>query len=310
MGTQIGSFQSDGWRLNACVHIPEEKPEQRIGVVVLHEKTKFGTHAFMRQVADAFAASGFYALRYENRGSCDSPGDCEVTFEDRVADCCAAAHFFKSEYNLDKVLFWGLCIGASVAVHASASLEGPFRPAGMILCSLFADSVYATLPELNYRPVTVSGYLRKGLAGSPWNRLRSFISDPEYRRNLVQTVFNLAGNHGGNHKLRDLRNQIDRVGPLLSQYDGPSLMVWGDVDPHWASFTQRINRGDRLQLSKMKSPPKIVVLPDGDHGFDSVRQTNEGIRLSLDWATALRDAQNLVGDRGEINAFFASATAN
>jgi hypothetical protein len=106
-----------------------------------------------------------------------------------------------------------------------------------------------------------------------------------------------------------VRNQISRVGPLLAQYDGPSLLVYGDVDSYWATFTKRINPADRLGLSKMKSPPKIVLLTDGDHGFDSVRQTSEGIRLSVGWAAAFREGQDLAGEREEINAIFASATA-
>jgi len=65
----------------------------------------------------------------ENRGTCDCPGDCELTFADRVADACAAARFFRTEYKLDKVFFWGLCMGGAVAVHASARLSGPFKPA-------------------------------------------------------------------------------------------------------------------------------------------------------------------------------------
>jgi hypothetical protein len=200
-------------------------------------------------------------------------------------------------------------MGGAVAVHTSARLEEPFRPAGVILCNLLADPVYASLPELNYRSVTVSAYLRKGLTGNPWNRLRAFVSDPDYRRNMVQAVFNVAGNHRSNHKLRDMRHQISRVGPLLAQYEGPSLLVYGDADSHWASFAQRINRGDRLQLSKMKSPPKIVLLADGDHMFHSLSQTCEVIRLSVDWATAFRDGQSLVGEREKINAIFASPTA-
>jgi len=309
MGNQIGSFQSDGWRLNGCVHLPNEESQQRIGVVIVHENTKFGTHSLLRQIADAFAASGFYAFRYENRGSCDSPGDCELTFENRVADACAAVHFFKTEYNLDKVLFWGLCMGGAVAVHTSARLKAPFKPAGVILCNLLADPVYATTPELNYRSVTVSAYLRKGLTGNPWNRLRAFVSDPDYRRNMVQAVLNVAGNNRSNQNLRDLRKQIGQVGPLLAQYDGPSLLVYGDADSHWSSFTQRINRGDRLQLSKMKSPPKIALMLDGDHMFHSLSQTTEVIRISVDWATAFRNGQNLVGEPEHINAIFASATA-
>jgi pimeloyl-ACP methyl ester carboxylesterase len=308
--TRIASFRSDQWRLNACVHLPDDLPEQRVGVVVIHEVTKFGTHGLFRQVADAFAASGFYALRYDNRGTCDSPGDCEFTFEDRVTDACAATHFFKTEYNLDKILFWGLCLGGAVAVHSSARQSGPSKPAGMILCSLLADPLDASLPELNYRPATLAAYLRNGLTGNPWNRLRAFVSDGAYRTNLLVSVLAVAGSYfQRNGKLQSIQSQISRVGPLLAQYDGPSLLIYGDTDPFWSTFTKHINPGDRLGLSKMKSPPKIAVVADGDHMFHSVQQTSEVIQLSTSWAAAFRNGQNLAGQREELQAVFASSAA-
>jgi pimeloyl-ACP methyl ester carboxylesterase len=310
MATRIGSFQSDQWRLNACIHLPEDVPELRIGVVVIHEVTKFGTHGLFRQVADAFAASGFYALRYDNRGNCDSPGDCEFTFEDRVADACAATHFFRTEYSLDKVLLWGLCMGSAVAVHASARLSGHVGPAGMILCSLLADPLDASLPELNYRPATLVAYLRNGLTGNPWNRLRAFVSDGIYRTNLLGSVAAMGRNYfRGNGKLENMRCQISRVGPLLAQYDGPSLLIYGDADPFWSTFTKRINPGDKLRLSEMKSPPKIALVVDGDHMFHSIPQTSEVIRLTMSWAAAFRDGQNVAGHPEEVRASFVSATA-
>jgi pimeloyl-ACP methyl ester carboxylesterase len=310
MATRIGSFQSDQWCLSACVHVPDDVPEQRIGIVFVHENTKFGTHGLFRQVADAFASCGFYALRYDNRGTCDSPGDCELTFDERVTDACAATHFFRTEYNLDKVLFWGLCLGSAVAVHASARLSGPFRPAGMILCSLLTDPVEASLPEFNYRQVTLSAYLRHGLTGSNWNRLRAFVSDRGYRTNLLVSVLGIVRScFRGNDRLQKLRSQISRVGPLLAQYDGPSLLIYGDTDSFWSSFTKRINPGDKLRLSEMKSPPQIAVVADGDHMFHSVQQTSEVIRLSVSWAAAFRDGQDLAAHPEEIHAVFASPTA-
>jgi pimeloyl-ACP methyl ester carboxylesterase len=310
MATRIGFFQSDQWRLNACIHLPDDVPDQRIGIVLIHEVTKFGTHGLFRQVADAFARSGFYALRYDNRGTCDSPGECDLIFDDRVADACAAIDFLRTEFNLAKVLFWGLCMGSAVAVHASARLSGPARPASMVLCSLLADPRDASLPELNYRPATLAAYLRNGLTGNPWNRLRALVSDGVYRTNLLGSVAAMARSFfRGNGKLQSMQSQIGRVGPLLAQYDGPTLLVYGDKDPFWSTLTKRINPGDRLGLCKMKSPPKIAVVADGDHMFHSVQQTSEVIQLSVSWAAAFRDGQNLAGDPEKVQAIFASRTA-
>ena len=306
MAAQIVPFQSNQWRLNACVHLPDNAPEQRSGVVIVHENTKFGTHGLFRQVADAFAASGFHALRYDNRGTCDSPGDSELTFDERVADACAATDFFRTEYNLEKVLLWGLCMGSAIAVHASARLSGPLRPAGMILCSMLVDPVEASLPEFNYRQVKLSAYLRHGLTGSNWNRLRALVSDGGYRANLLGSVAAMLRTYfRGNGRLQNMRNAIGRVGPLLAQYDAPTLLIYGDTDPFWSNFTKRINPGDKLRLSEMKSPPKIAVVADGDHMFHSVQQTSEVIQLSVSWAAALRSGQNVAARREEVQAIFA-----
>ncbi len=312
MPPRIVSFQSDQWRLNACVHLPYDVPERRIGVLIVHENTKFGTHALFRKLADAFAASGFYALRYDNRGTCDSPGDCEFTFHDRVTDACAATRFFGPEYNLDNVLFWGLCMGGAIAVHCSARLSGQFRPAGMILCSLLVDPADASLPEFDYRPVTLSAFLRNGLLyGSPWNRLRQFVSDESYRTNVLKSVAAIGRRCTRvDGKLQHLRSQISRVGSLLAQYEGPTLLVFGETDPYWSTFTKRVNPGDRLRLSKMKSPPKIALVADGDHMFNSVDQASEVIQLSVSWAKAFRDGRNVTCHPEELRGVFAPPTAN
>jgi len=307
MATQICSFPSNQWRLSACVHLPDGRPQQRIGVVMITEIAKFARQPLCRQLGDAFAASGFYVLRYDKRGTSDSPGNCDLTFDDRVADLCAATRFLRAEYNLDKVLFWGTCMGAAAAVHASARLSGPFRPDGLILWAPLANPDDASLPEFNYRRVTFSAYLRKGLTGSLWNRLQAFVSDRGYRANLLGSVVAMGRSSFRNSgRLERVRSQISRVGPLLAQYEGLSLLIYGDTDPFWIGFTKRINAGDRLGLSKMKSPPKIALAADADHMFHSVQQTSEVIRLSVSWATAFRDGQDVCGEREEIRTIFAS----
>jgi pimeloyl-ACP methyl ester carboxylesterase len=307
MPSAIVSFPSDQWLLTGCVHLPDDDPSlPRIGVIILVDMIKFGPHGLFRQLADAFAASGFYALRYENRGTCDSPGDCALSFDDRIADACAATQFFATEYKLDQVLFWGLCMGGAVATHVGVRLSGSFRPVGMVLCSLPTDACDATLPELNYLPTTFSAYLRSGLNGSPWNKLREFLFDKDYRSNILKSIATLARNHlRSSGRLRSNQIGFSRVGPLLAQYDGPRLIVYGDTDQMWATFTQRANPGDKLGLSRMKSPPQIVLVADGDHTFRSVQQTSEVIRLSVSWAAALRDGQTLAGHRDELDAIFA-----
>jgi pimeloyl-ACP methyl ester carboxylesterase len=312
MPIRLVTFPSGPWHLNGCVHAPEFEPEQRIGILLVHENTKFGTHGLFKRLADTLAARGFYVLRFDNRGTCDSPGDCDFAFQGRVADACAAAHFFSAEYKLDHLLLWGLCMGAAVSVHCSTQLNGESRLAGMMLCSLLANPVDASLPEFDYKPVTVSAYVRNGmLNGGPWKRLRSFLSDSGYRANVFRALAALRQNRSSvGNAFKDVCLQIGRVGQLLARYDGPTLLVYGSADPYWTGFSQSVNSGDKLRLAKMKFPPKLVVVSEGDHMFNSVDATVEVIQLSVSWAEAFREGKAPTSRPEELHALFATSAAS
>jgi len=182
--TELVKIRSGKWELSGVVHAPAGAPQRRVGVVLLHENfnTKFGTHRMFYQVGEALAAAGFHALRYDNRGMCDSPGTNSLTFQDRVADAGAATHFFKSEYHLDSVFFWGLCMGAAVALHAGTQL-GPNMPEGIMLCSLLADPRDASLPQFGYgaNPSRVVAGLSRG---NVLKRVSRFATDATYRKDI------------------------------------------------------------------------------------------------------------------------------
>src|SRR5260370_15935283 len=98
---EIVNIPTGGWRLHGIVHIPAGTAERRVGVVLVQgPNTKFGTHRLFPQVAEALVQAGFFVLRYDNRGTCDSPGICELTFAYRVADARAAVAFFRRQYRL------------------------------------------------------------------------------------------------------------------------------------------------------------------------------------------------------------------
>ena len=211
--TNLVTIRSGEWPLSGVVHTPPFVPERRVGVVLLHENfnTKFGTHRIFYQLGEALAESGLYALRHDNRGTCDSPGVHALTFLDRVEDACAASKFLAREYRLDAVLFWGLCMGAAVAVHASQQL-GPQIPAGMMLCSILADPLHASLPQFGYDQVSLSRFIGSNvMRGSPWRKAASFITDREYRQRIGKTVKRLVKRYFfSGPELGHLQKQIAR----------------------------------------------------------------------------------------------------
>ncbi len=297
-GSELWTFTHEGWALHGIVQRPTSEPRPRIGVIVLQgnldSSPKFGAHWMFRRLGDALAEAGYYALRFDPRGTCDSPGQCDLKFRDRISDLCAAARFFRSEYRLDGLVFWGLCMGAAVAVHAGARLNRYDKPDAMILCSVLAHPDDASLPEFGYRATTLSAFLRNTGSGNSWNKLRQLLTDAAYRRNAYECVKAVVvGYTNRNPVLKQLQADVSRVGALISRYDRPMLLIFGEKDPFWISFTKWVNPDDKLRLSRKPWPPKLIVMEDGDHVFASKAQMSELIESTVQWLHTLWAPANL-----------------
>jgi pimeloyl-ACP methyl ester carboxylesterase len=295
--TEIVNFSSQGWKLHGIVHAPAGKPERRVGVILLHENinTKFGTHQVFRQLADSLAQAGFFVLRFDDRGTCDSPGICDLTFLDRVADCESAVTFFRNRYRLDSLIGWGLCLGASVAIHAAAeALRAEQTFDGVVLCSILADPSIVSLPKYGYYNVNLPTVLRDSfLSGNFLKKLREAPRKlQQYRENLPKLARLVFRRYTQREPaLEQLRSHIARVGELLSKHDMPCLLIFGEKDPYWTSFLTRVNPDDRLGLGRKKHVPALVLVKDGDHTFTSREQTQEMIDATLAWVTPFQNGQ-------------------
>jgi len=285
MAKQV-SIPVEGWTLHGMVHEPQPLSGERVGVVLFHENfnSKFGTHRLFRDLGDRLAQGGFYALRYDDRGMCDSPGMCDVTIADRLADARAAVSFFRTQYKLDAVVGWGLCLGSSVAVHISATGSPNEKLEGLILCCLLADPGIVSLPQYGYERVQATKIAQEFFLRG--NVLRKLWNAPRSMKSWMRKIGVLARRY-----LRPTPKELDRmkevigsVANLLVRYDGPCLMVFGEKDSYLTDWVERVNPGDKLGLKKKKIPPDWVVIKGGDHTFSSRERTEELFRLTLNWA--------------------------
>jgi pimeloyl-ACP methyl ester carboxylesterase len=283
---EIVEIPCDSWKLHGMVHLPLPSSGKRIGVVLFHENqnTKFGAHRLFRQLGDAIAEAGYYVLRYDDRGMCDSPGICDLTFAHRLADAQSALAFFRARYSLDLVVGWGLCLGAAVAACCGAeprSLEE--RLDGLILCNILADPARVSRPEWGYQKVSLPQvardfFLRGNLLRKIWNAPHNFGN---YRTKLGVLATRYL--HGQPDELVQLRKAIGRVGSLLQIYEGPCLLIFSEKDTYLTEFNERVNPDDKLGLKKKALPPGWVLVKNGDHTFASREKTDELIRVTTDW---------------------------
>jgi pimeloyl-ACP methyl ester carboxylesterase len=312
--TELVNIPVDNWMLHGIVHCPKQSSGKRVGVVVYHENynTKFGTHRLFRDLSDRLACAGFYALRYDDRGMCDSPGICDLTIADRLADARAAVKFFREVYKLDVVIGWGLCLGAALALHTSASPDPHEQLDALVLCSLLADPGIVSLPQFGYERVEISKlahefFLRGNLFRKLWKAPRSF-------RFWMQKLGVIVRRHlqGTPKELGRMKATIGRVGGLLAAYDGPCLMIFGEKDSYLTDFTERVNPGDKLKLREKPNPPEWVLIEDGDHTFSSREKTEQLFQATLNWLERLpsREQSAMADIAGNFQAEQPSAAAD
>jgi pimeloyl-ACP methyl ester carboxylesterase len=283
---ELVGIPADGWTLHAIVNVPQRRASQkRVGVILFHENynTKFGTHRLFRDLADRLSEAGFYTLRYDDRGMCDSPGVCDLTIADRLADARAAASFFRTHYELDIVIGWGLCLGAALAVHTASSRKPTEKLDGLMLCSIVADPGIVSLPQFAYERVEISKVAQEFfLRGNVFQKL---LKAPKSFRSWMKKIDVLARRYlrPTPKELERMKETIGRVGGLVAQYEGPCVLVFGEKDSYLVDFVERVNPNDRLGLKNKTNPPGWILIKDGDHTFSSQEKTEELFRLTLNW---------------------------
>ena len=290
---EIVNIPCDSSVLHGVAHLPQEDSAARVGLLIISLNdinSKLGPHRLYSELADAAARAGFHVLRYDNRGTGDSPGVCDPSFAQRVKDARTSIGFFRTRYRLEAVVGWGLCLGASVTAHCTVGVRGEERVDGMILCNILAQGSRVSHPELDYKIVDIPTLCRHMFLDG--NLLRKLRQAPRklhiYRKNVPKLATNLLKRYGKERQLEQQRSGVARVGELLASYPGPCLMIFGGKDAYWTCFLEQVNPGDRLGLAKKRLPLDWAIVDDGDHTFASREQTNELVGYTLQWLERFR----------------------
>ena len=268
--------------LHGIVHRPGREPSQRVGVLIssyVDVSSKVGPHRVYFQTCEAMAGAGFYALRFDCRGLCDSPGILKPALSERIADFRAAAAFFRSSYRLDALVGWGLCGGATLLLHcATTSSPEEERFDGLVLCNILGDP--AVVSTFKDGDLLISAR-RIFLNGSPLQKLlqlpRKFHI---YRQNLPKLAAKLFKRYTKPQaEYEEIRTAASRVQQLLAQYSKPTQIICAAKDPCQKEVIKWKNGNHRQDW---------VVMEDADHVFASAEQKARLIHHTLEWLEKFR----------------------
>lgn len=247
------SFSNEGQKLIGVVHRPDGPEGSRYPAVLLcHGFTgqKVEAHRIFVKTAEALAAQGYLALRFDFRGSGDSEGAFEeMTFEGEVSDAVRAVDYLLAEEPVDpeRIGVVGLSMGGAVAACLSGRDE---RIKATVLWAAVADFEVLGAPDR--------------WNDSPWM--------PEFES------WDIGGLLVSRRFIQALADTVPRE--EIKRARGPVLILHGDQDlvvplEHAHHY--------RRALDGAGIPHELVVVDGADHTFNSYRWERQVIEATADW---------------------------
>ena len=271
-------FALDAETLVGVLAAPEGPArETALVVVVGGPQVRAGSHRQFVQLARHLAAQGHAALRFDVRGMGDSSGTAGG-FEQQHDDIAAAvSELMRRRPEVQRVVLWGLCDGASAALLYMQRTRDP-RVAGMVLLNPWVRS-----PETLARATLRHYYTHR-------------VLQPGFWRKLLGGSVGLAAVRGWWHNYRTARRPIEGVAPgdeavpfaeRMAEgwraFNGPILLVLSgdDVTAHEFAGHARTHPSWRGTLSAARL--SRVDLSGADHTFSGPDAGPRVRELTLDW---------------------------
>ena len=246
-------FYNKGQQLNGILHSPVNCDTLCPAVAFFHgfTGTKVEPHRIFVKTARELANAGFYALRFDFRGSGDSAGDfSEMTIGGEISDAIKSIDILSAMQGVDpeRIGILGLSMGGCVAACVSGQ---DTRVKSTVMWAPLSDDPPDRKQEI--------------LARS------KHTPTPE---EIAQLNPNIVG--------QAFYEELPEISPsaLIQQFTGALLVIHGsgdDVVPvsHGKRYYERMRRRDAWTA--------LEIIDKGDHTFNTVASEQAVIAKSVDW---------------------------
>lgn len=273
------TFECRGETLVGMLHSPAH-PVSATGllVVVGGPQYRVGSHRQFVLMARGLAQAGYSVFRFDYRGMGDSTGSAR-SFEDVGTDIAAAVDvFLREQPELQGVVLWGLCDGASACLMNCGSDR---RVLGLILANPWVrtESSEARARIRHY-------YLQRLLQRSFW----SSVLAGEFRplRSTGEFLGSLARARTG---LSDPRRQgasfIERMRDGLRAFAAPVFFLISERDLTAREFLELCSQSAAWKALLQRPSARVVRLEDADHTFSSRATLDRVIEECRRWLSSL-----------------------
>ncbi|HRD94865.1 MAG TPA: hydrolase 1, exosortase A system-associated [Rubrivivax sp.] len=278
-------FHCAGESLLGILSMPRGKPAQAdiaVLIIVGGPQYRAGSHRQFVQMARAAAAAGYPAMRFDCRGMGDSTGALQP-FEAVSQDVAAAETALRTRLpNVERVVLWGLCDGASAALLYLQE-RGDEGIAGLCLLNPWARSA-STLARTHVKHY----YLQRLLQPAFWTKL---LSGQVAGRALNDLRENLrlarqAPDKRAGSAAPALTYQ-DRMADAWRDYQGSILLVLSEIDYTAKEFVEHATSNARWKGCLDLPTVERADVAGADHTFSDLLTQQAVEQLTLKWLVTL-----------------------
>ncbi len=282
-------FNCSGETLYGILHSPEAVAcDIGVLIVVGGPQYRVGSHRQFVELARGVAAQRIPVMRFDCRGMGDSEG-IFPGFENLDDDIKSAMEaFYRRIPELQKVVIWGLCDGASAASFYAPSDE---RVAGVCLANPWVRT-----EQGEAQAFLKHYYLSRLFSRSFWSKLMTG------QLNLSASFGSLLENlrRSGSMRTEDenvrvkLASEKDRALPLpvrlfndLMRFPGQLMFIISGNDLTAAEFMDATRKDKKRQKFMSAANVRVLKIEDADHTFSRKVWMEELIRETVQWVKAL-----------------------
>ena len=269
------TFSCAGAQLLGVVAAAAQPAALGVVIVVGGPQYRAGSHRQFVLLARALARAGYPTLRYDYRGMGDSEGALR-NFETVGADVAAGIGALQAaQPNVQRVVLWGLCDGASAALLYLQEQADP-RVAGLALLNPWVRS------EASLAKTQVKHYYTQRLKERAfWLKLLSGKVALGALTGLLRNVRTAFTGHPG--VAQSQTSYQDRMAQAWATFEGPTLLLLSELDYTAREFVQFSTDSAAWQRALNLRPPTRVTVQGADHTCSTAAHKQTVEAATVQW---------------------------